>query len=114
MRSIEEEGLRKNLTGNPALPTIFDDNGLQVWVDRYYLAYSAYDDPLVHYVYIAREHAREELVDLPQRIVQGDVAPMLRDIARQLKRALRRGTPDYLLPRYRRRMGKAATVKERV
>lgn len=49
---------------NEATPrTIRIDNGeFQMWIDKYYIAYSRYDQEEVHYVYLTKTHIREERV----------------------------------------------------
>lgn len=100
MRGLDEQALMSSLEKSPVMPTIISDGNSQLWVDRYYVAHSSLDEEFVHYVYIAPEHAEEELKDI--RI--GKESAMLEDITRQLRNALRTGRPFYLTLAYRRRM----------
>ena len=107
MKALDENALIKGLRKNPIMPTIIRDGHAQLWVDRYYIAYSLEDEKVVHYVYITPEHAKEELLDLAKRILKcakSEEADMLRDIMRQLKNALRTERTFYIKSKYRRMM----------
>lgn len=42
------------------MPIIYKSKDIQFWVDCEYIAYSRYDEDDIHYVYITRQHIREE------------------------------------------------------
>ncbi len=42
------------------LPQFYSDGTLQLWVDKFYIAYSSIDEPHVHYVYLTDRHINEE------------------------------------------------------
>jgi hypothetical protein len=62
MRVPSADELLKNMNRHNSLPQQFRDTGSQLWVDKYYLAYSRWDDPDVHYVYLTAEHIEEEYI----------------------------------------------------
>ncbi len=41
-------------------PIIVDNGTYQMWIDKYYIAYSKCDSPQVKYIYITKEHIKEE------------------------------------------------------
>lgn len=41
-------------------PTIYSNDEVQMWVDKYYIAHSRTDETNVHYKYIAMRHILEE------------------------------------------------------
>jgi hypothetical protein len=113
MHPINEGRLLKDLRTNPPMPAILDSGEVQLWVDRYYVAYSLENEKFIHYVYVAPEHAKEELPDLPELILKcrnKDQADMMRDIMQQLKKAVDK-KPYYLTLKYKRRMEKASVVE---
>ena len=42
------------------VPMIYSNDMYQLWVDRYYIAYSRYDEVDVHYIYLKKNHIWEE------------------------------------------------------
>ncbi len=114
IKRLDESALLMNLEKNPVMPSIISDGCGQLWVDRYYVAYSLSEDTFVHYVYITPEHASEELKVLPKDILKcakPKEVEMLKDIARQLKNALKSGRPFYLTLEYRRRLEKTSIIE---
>ena len=102
MQPINERCLLRDLRTNPPMPTIIDSGEVQLWVDRYYVAYSLKTEKFIHYVYISPEHADEELPDLPELILKcrnKEQVEMMRDVMQQLKRAINRKT-YYLTQKY--------------
>jgi len=107
MQPINEDRLLQELRAYPPMPVIIDSGDVQLWVDRYYVAYSLETEKFVHYVYIAPEHAKEELFDLPELIVncrKTERVEMMRDIMHQLKKV--GDKKPYLTPKYKRMMEK--------
>ncbi len=41
---------------------LIENEEMQLWIDKYYIAYSRYDEEEVHYVYLTKTHIREERV----------------------------------------------------
>lgn len=111
MRSLDEKTLLEDIQRNPAMPTILSDSSNQLWIDRYYVAYSSLQEQFVHYVYIAREHAKEELKDLSCDTAKTKDVEMVKDIVRQLTKALKTERPFYLDAAYRRRMERASLLE---
>jgi len=113
MQPINEKRLLKELRTSPPMPIIIDSGEVQLWVDRYYVAYSLETEKYVHYVYIAPEHAKEELFDLPELILKcrhKERVDMMRDIMQQLKKAVDK-KPYYLSLKYKLLMEKASAVE---
>ncbi len=51
------------------LPTIYSNDEVQIWVDKYYIAHSRTDENIVHYKYITMRHILEEEKDyLPSKL----------------------------------------------
>lgn len=112
MQPINEGRLLQELRAYPPMPVIIDNGDVQLWVDRYDVAYSLETEKFVHYVYIAPEHAKEELPDLPELIVKcknKERVEMMRDIMHQLKKAVDK--KPYLTPKYKRMMEQASAVE---
>ncbi len=40
--------------------TLIENEEMLLWIDKYYIAYSRYGEKKTHYVYLTREHIREE------------------------------------------------------
>jgi uncharacterized protein YfaT (DUF1175 family) len=47
---------------NKALPVpmLFNNDNYQMWVDKYYIAYSNSNETKIHYVYLTKKHISEE------------------------------------------------------
>ena len=53
------------------MPVIVQNKEVEVWCDKYYIAYSFRDEMTVHYVYITYRHLREESNQRRNPIVAG-------------------------------------------
>ena len=111
MLGLDEKTLLEDIKRNPPMPTILSDTRNQMWVDRHYVAYSSVQEQLVHYMYIAKEHATEELRDLRNDGVGAIDHDLRKDIIRQLKRAQKAERPFYLRAAYRRKMERASLLE---
>lgn len=104
---IPEDQLRNHLFANPPMPKVIQTFEAQLWVDRYYIAFSLTNEPYVHYIYITAKHAREELQDMTARIrraVDLSECSFLKNIRNQLHKA-ERVSPDYYIRQdYRKRL----------
>ncbi|MCL5992916.1 MAG: hypothetical protein M1552_01915 [Firmicutes bacterium] len=106
IESLNERRLLRDLRTSPPMPTIISSREAQLWVDRYYVAYSLKTEKFIHYVYISPEHAKEEMLDLPELILKcrnKEQVEMMRDIMQQLKKAVYR-KKYFLKQKYKRRM----------
>jgi hypothetical protein len=105
--TINRSAIRIILTASPSMPAIFRSDAVQLWVDRYYIAYSYEDEIPVHYVFINEKHAREELVGVTARLSHSCIKLeqlFLTDIQRQLRLALLEAKTDYVREDYWNRM----------
>jgi len=107
LKLTDKMNILKGLKAKFPIPLILSQNGYRVWLDRYYIAYSKNDEWFVHYIYISREHTREELsavlkmLDVETNLLE---LKMLNNIRAQLANAVRKmnsdGTAYYILPKY--------------
>lgn len=63
-RVCDKKMLRKNLKKRIPVTTFFYNKEFILWVDRYFIAYSSKGYLDVWYIYITKEHIREELREI--------------------------------------------------
>ncbi len=96
---IPEDQLRNHLSENPPMPKLIQNSAAQLWIDRYYIAFSLMEESCAHYIYIAEQHAREELQDMSARIRKAAdevERSFLKNIRYQLKKA-EKISPNYYI-----------------
>jgi hypothetical protein len=73
-RQLDEKMLLSEFRKVIPMPLILSTEIMQIWIDKYYIAYSCFDVDAVCYVYIAEKHISEEADSIEK------IGPMYRSI----------------------------------
>jgi hypothetical protein len=84
------DALATQLKQFKALPEVFSDGLLRMWVDKLYIAYSFETEETVHYIYLTDLHIKEEQRSyaLASRL-RGRTIHLPSDITEQFRQAVR-------------------------
>ncbi|MCK9479284.1 MAG: hypothetical protein M0R40_07275 [Firmicutes bacterium] len=80
----DDETILKEFSLQIPLPFILKNDELQLWIDRYYIAYSRYDETAVHYVYVSKLHINEERNSYKRRKMPNEIKQALDYAERQM------------------------------
>lgn len=56
----DDETLFKQFSLKIPLPFMLKNDEMQLWLDRYYIAFSRYREATIHYAYVSKYHINEE------------------------------------------------------
>lgn len=69
----DDETLFKQFSLQIPLPFMLKNDELQLWLDRYYIAYSRYDETAIRYVYVSKYHINEERNSYKRRKIPKEI-----------------------------------------